>query len=40
MFTVVARVVLEYESSQMMIYAQMHTGQRVVAVHHFVTVAF
>ena len=40
MFTGVSRVVPEYESSRMMIYAQMRTGQRVVAVRHYVTVAF
>ena len=40
MFTSVSRVVPEYESIRMMIYAQMHTGKRVVAVCHFVTVAF
>ena len=39
-FTSVSRVVPEYESSRMMISAQMRTGQRVVAVHHCVTVAF
>ena len=38
--TGVSRVVPEYESSQMMISAQMRTGQRVVVVRHCVTVAF
>ena len=40
MFTGVSHVVLEYESSWMMIYAQISSGQRVVAVRHCVTVAF
>ena len=40
MFTGVSHVVPEYESSQMMISAQMRTGQRVVVVQHYVTVAF
>ena len=35
-----SRVVPEYESSRMMISAQMLTGQRVVAVRHCVNVAF
>ena len=39
-FTGVSRVVPEYESSQMMIFAHMCTGQKVVAVRHCVTVAF
>ena len=38
--TVVSRVVTRYESSQMMIYAQMSTGQRVVVVRHCVTAEF
>ena len=40
MFTGVSRVVSEYESSQMMIVAHMHTRQGVVAVRHCVTVEF
>ena len=40
MFTGVSHVVPEYESSRMMISAQMRTGQRVVVVLHCVTVAF
>ena len=40
MFTSVSRVVPEYESSWMMISAQMRTRQRVVVVRHCVTVAF
>ena len=40
MFTGVSRVDPEYESSQIIISAQMRTGQRVVAVRHCVTVAF
>ena len=40
MFTGVTLVVPEYESSRMMISAQMFTGQRVVVVRHCVTVAF
>ena len=39
-FTGVLRVVPEYESSRMMISAQMRTGQRFVVVRHCVTVAF
>ena len=39
-FTGVTIVVPEYESSRMMISAQMFTGQRVVVVRHCVTVAF
>ena len=39
-FTGVSRVVPEYESSRMMISAQMRTKQRVVVVRHCVTVAF
>ena len=39
-FTGVSRVVPEYESSQMMISAHMHTGQRAVAVRHCVALAF
>ena len=35
-----SRVVPEYDSSQMMISAQMRTGQRVVVVRHCVTVVF
>ena len=38
MFTGVTLVVPEYESSRMIISAQMCTGQRVVVVHHCVTV--
>ena len=40
MFTRVSRVVPEYESSRMMISAQMCTRQRVVVVRHSVTVLF
>ena len=40
MFTGVSCAVPEYESSKMMISAQMRTGQGVVDVHHCVTVAF
>ena len=40
MFTGVSLVIPEYESIRMMISAQMRTGQRVVAVHYCVTVAF
>ena len=39
-FTGVPRAVPEYESSRMMISAQMRTGQRFVFVRHCVTVAF
>ena len=39
-FTGVSRVFPEYESIRMMISAHMHTGQRVTAVWHCVTVAF
>ena len=39
-FTGVLRVVTEYESSRMIISAQMRTGQRVVVVLHYVTVVF
>ena len=40
MFTSVSQVVPEYDSSRMMIYAQMRTGERVVVVRQCVTVAF
>ena len=40
MFTGVLRVNPEYESSRMMISAQMCTGQRVVVVRHCVNVEF
>ena len=40
MFTGVSHVVPEYESSRMVIYAQMRTRQCVVAVRHCVTVEF
>ena len=40
LFTGVASVVPEYESSWMMIYAHMRTGKRVVDVCHCVNVAF
>ena len=40
MFTGVSHVDSEYESSRMMISAQMRTGHRVVANQHCVTVAF
>ena len=39
-FTGVSRVVPEYESNRMMIYAHIRTGQMVVAVRHCVTVVF
>ena len=39
-FPGVSLVVPEYESIQMMISAQMFTGQRVVVVRHFGTVTF
>ena len=40
MLTSVSLVVPEYESSVKMISVQIRTSQRVVAVHHFFTVAF
>ena len=40
MFTGVSRVVTDYDSSQMMIYSHMCTGQMVVAVRHCVTMEF
>ena len=40
MFTGVSRVVPEYESSWIMISAQMRTGQSVVVFRHCVTVVF
>ena len=39
-FTGVSRVVPEYKFSQIIIYTQMRNGQRVVAVHNCVNVAF